>query len=144
MAEGALRQALAGTGLDGRVTVDSAGTGSWHIGEAPDRRAIAVAAAHGVDIANQRARQIDREDFHRFDLILGMDHANVQNITRMAAFDNEAVIDLFLGHATGQLRDVPDPYFGDEAAFEAAYRDISAGAAALAARLADAPSDDSR
>lgn len=135
MAEGAFRHALAAQGLNEKVRVDSAGTGNWHVGEAPDSRAIVAAAEQGVDISAQRARQITREDFHAFDLILGMDHSNVQNLTRMAAFDNAAVIDLFLGHATGDLRDVPDPYFGDDDGFASAYRDIHAGAEALATRI---------
>lgn len=121
--------------LDDRFAIDSAGTGDWHIGEPPDHRAIAVAARHGVDISDQRARQLERDDFHRFDLILGMDHSNVQNITRMAAFDSTATIDLFHSQATGALRDVADPYFGAEADFEMAYRDIQAGTEALAALL---------
>jgi len=143
LAEGVFRAEAARIGLSEGFTVDSAGTGNWHTGEAPDARAIAVAARNGIDIAGQRARQIDRDDFHAFDLILGMDHKNVQALTRMAAFDNKATIDLFLGHATGETRDVADPYFGDEADFDAAYRDIKAGSAALAAVLAGKVSRDS-
>lgn len=136
MAEGLLRHAAEQQGLNGQLSVDSAGTGNWHTGEPPDQRAIAVAARYGVDISAQRARQLTRDDFRTFDLILGMDHSNVQNVTRMAAFDSTATIDLFLGHATGELRDVADPYYGTEADFEVAYRDIQAGTAALATLLA--------
>ncbi len=143
MAEGAFRRALEDKGLGDRVRIDSAGTGNWHIGEPPDPRAIAAAAAQGVDISGQRARQVTREDFHTFDLILGMDHTNVQNLTRMAAFDNAAVIDLYLGHAVGDLRDVPDPYFGDDDGFASVYRDINAGAEALVTRIAGTMSGDS-
>lgn len=143
LAEGVFRAEAERAGLSEDFAVDSAGTGNWHTGEAPDARAIAVAARNGIDISGQRARQIDRDDFHAFDLILGMDHKNVQALTRIAAFDNKATIDLFLGHATGKTRDVADPYFGDEADFDAAYRDIKAGAAALAAVLAGKASRDS-
>ncbi|MBO6640218.1 MAG: low molecular weight phosphotyrosine protein phosphatase [Roseitalea sp.] len=143
LAEGVFRAEAEQAGFLDGLTVDSAGTGNWHAGEAPDARAIAVAAEHGIDISGQRARQIKRGDFHAFDLILGMDHRNVQALTRMAAFDNKATIDLFLGHATGETRDVADPYFGDEADFQAAYRDIKAGSAALAAALAGKASRDS-
>ena len=136
LAEGLLRHAVSQQGLDGQISVDSAGTGNWHAGEPPDARAIAVAARNGVDISTQRARQIRRDDFHSFDLILGMDHSNVHNITRMAAFDGTATVDLFLGHATGDLRDVADPYFGTGGDFDVAYRDIQAGTEALATLLA--------
>ena len=143
LAEGLFRAAVEVNGHGDRFTIDSAGTGSWHIGEPPDSRTIAVAARHGLDISAQRARQVDRDDFHRFDLILGMDHANVQNLTRMAAFDGTATVDLFLAHATGETRDVADPYFGGDDGFETAYRDIKAGAAALATTLAGNGSRDS-
>lgn len=143
LAEGVFRAEAARAGLSEGLRVDSAGTGNWHAGEAPDARAVAVAARHGINISGQRARQISRGDFHAFDLILGMDHRNVQDLTRIAAFDNKATIDLFLGHATGETRDVADPYYGDEADFEAAYRDIKAGATALATVLAGKTSRDS-
>ena len=70
MAEGALRARLATSPLAGRVRVDSAGTGGWHAGEPPDRRAIACARGHGVDISGQRARQLSARDFEAFDWIL--------------------------------------------------------------------------
>lgn len=143
LAEGLFRHAAAQAGLGDRVAVDSAGTGDWHCGEAPDPRAITVAARHGIDIAAQRARQIRREDFHTFDLILGMDHANVNHLTRMAAHDGTAEIDLFLARATGERRDVADPYFGEATGFQTAYDDIKAGAEALAAGLAMPVSRDS-
>jgi protein-tyrosine phosphatase len=143
LAEGVFRAEAARAGLSDGLSIDSVGTGNWHAGEAPDARAIAVAARNGIDISGQRARQISRDDFHAFDLILGMDHKNVQALTRMAAFDNKATIDSFLGHATGKTRDVADPYYGAEADFEAVYCDIKAGAAALAAVLAGKLSRDS-
>ncbi|WP_309297128.1 low molecular weight protein-tyrosine-phosphatase, partial [Enterobacter hormaechei] len=73
MAEGALRARLDASPLAGRVQVDSAGTGDWHVGEPPDRRAIACAAGHGVDISGLRARQLHAADFDRFDWILCAD-----------------------------------------------------------------------
>lgn len=142
LAEGVFRNVATTMDLTDRVTIDSAGTGDWHIGEPPDQRAIDTAAKHGIDISGQRARQVQRGDFHAFDLILGMDHANVNNLTRMAAHDGTAQIDLFLNYATGQRRDVADPYFGDASGFDMAYRDIKAGAELLAATLAETMSSD--
>ena len=142
LAQGLFRAAVEARGLGDRFTIDSAGTGNWHTGEPPDPRAIAVAEKNGIDISDQRARPVDREDFHRFDLILGMDHENVHNLTRMAAFDSTATIDLFNEQATGETRDVADPYYGDDSAFDAAYGDIAAGAEALASALAGKVSRD--
>lgn len=82
MAEGALRARLEASPLAGRVQVDSAGTGDWHVGEPPDRRAIACAAGHGVDIGGLRARQLQAADFDRFDWILCADEANLRDAGR--------------------------------------------------------------
>lgn len=143
LAQGTFRAAIEARQLGDRFTIDSAGTGDWHTGEPPDPRAIAIAAHKGIDISDQRARPVDRDDFHRFDLIIGMDHQNVQNLTRMAAFDSTATIDLFLAQATGETRDIADPYYGDDSAFETAFDDIAAGADALASILAGKVSRDS-
>ena len=83
LAEGVFRAVLAEHGKD--LLIDSAGTGGWHAGEQPDRRSIAVAARHGVDISGQRARKVLPEDFLRFDLILGMDKANVRDLKGLAS-----------------------------------------------------------
>ena len=82
LAEGVLRTVLAEQSKD--LAIDSAGTGGWHAGEEPDRRSIAVAAKHGVDISGQRARKVLAQDFTRFDLILGMDRANVRDLKALA------------------------------------------------------------
>ena len=73
LAEGVFRSVLAERGMADDFVIDSAGMGDWHLGQAPDPRAIAVAKAHGLDISGQRARGIRPEDFRRFDLILGTD-----------------------------------------------------------------------
>lgn len=136
LAEGVFLHEVAKAGLAGRIAADSAGTGNWHAGDAPDRRSIAVAARHGIDISGQRARQVTLGDFERFDLILGMDRANLRDVSRLAGDRSSAQVDLFLRHGLGADRDVADPYHGEEAAFETAYRDILAGCEALVARLA--------
>jgi protein-tyrosine phosphatase len=80
MAEGALRQAAAQRGID--LTIDSAGTGGWHVGDPPDPRAIATARARGVDLSGLRGRVVRAEDFHRFDLIVALDRSNLQGLAR--------------------------------------------------------------
>ncbi|SFM52280.1 protein-tyrosine phosphatase [Pleomorphomonas diazotrophica] len=83
-AEGLMLNHLAAAGLANRIRVDSAGTGGWHAGEPPDRRTIAAARKHGVDLMPLRARQVRTADFSDFDLIVGMDRQNVADLRRLA------------------------------------------------------------
>ena len=135
MAEGALRARIDASPLAGRVTVDSAGTGGWHAGQAPDPRAIACAAGHGVDIAGLRARQLQAADFQRFDLILGMDRSNVDDLRRAAPPEARDRVHLFLDFADGKGKDVPDPYYGGADGFADVYRMIRNASESLADRL---------
>ena len=93
--------------------VDSAGTSAWHVGELPDRRSIEKAKENGIDITDQRARQIVHSDLEEFDLILAMDTSNYNDILSMARNDSErAKIRLVLDYAyPGMNRAVPDPYY---------------------------------
>lgn len=100
--------------------VDSAGTGDWHIGHAPDKRSIAVAKKYGVDIAQQRAQFFTPALFDQFDHIFVMDHNNYKDVVAQA--QNEAQkskVRLFLAEDI-----VPDPYF-DEALFEPVYQMVA-------------------
>lgn len=102
------------------VEVDSAGTHDYHVGEPPDRRAIAAAARRGVDISTLRARRVDAEDFARFDLILAMDQDNRSTLLRLSPASFHERIRLlmeFAGEVEGML-DVPDPYYGGAVGFE--------------------------
>lgn len=134
MAEGAFRVAAQERGL--AVLVDSAGTASYHLGHEPDPRAIAVARAHGIDIAGQSARQIDREDFYRFSHIIAMDRANLEALRSKAPRDGTARLAMLLDALEGRRGEpVADPYYGDAAAFEAAWQVISRGVEAWAEKL---------
>ncbi|RAZ74934.1 low molecular weight protein-tyrosine-phosphatase [Mesorhizobium atlanticum] len=135
LAEGVFRTVWAerGRGLD--MLLDSAGTGGWHAGQEPDRRSIAVAARHGVDISGQRARKVLPEDFARFDLILGMDRANVRDLKALAPQAARDRVHLYLDFATGKSADVPDPYYDGAEAFASVYRMIREASEALAKRL---------
>lgn len=134
MAEGAMRKLAE---LDKRdIQIDSAGTGSWHVGEAPDRRAQATALKHGVDISNLRARQVAPEDFHRFTHIVAMDRNNLSELRRMKPANATAELSLMLDHAGGPGgRDVADPYYGGAEGFVETWRDVMEGAAGLLAKL---------
>jgi len=137
LAEGALRARIAASPLAGRVEVDSAGTGGWHAGEPPDRRAIACARRHGVDISGLRARQIRPRDFHDFDWLLCADASNLRDVLRLAppaARDRVALLLDWAGVAPGGQ--VPDPYYGGEDQFEEVWRMVDAAARAAVERLA--------
>lgn len=135
LAEGAFRKVADNRGLT--VQIDSAGTGDWHIGKAPDPRAIATAARHGVTIDTYRARQIVSDDFERFSHIFALDAANLHDIRAIAPPAPRAQVSLLLDLIPGrQGQSVADPYFGDEAGFEVTWDDVMAAALALADDLA--------
>lgn len=134
LAEAALRAEADARGV--RVTVDSAGTGPWHVGEPPDRRALSEAARHGIDISHQRARQVGREDFDRFDLIVAMDSANLDHLARIRPKDARAQLVLLLDHVEGREgQGVIDPYYGGSEGFRRAWADVRAAAAGILNRL---------
>ena len=83
-------------GLAEQVSVDSAGTGDWHLGHAPDRRTSAVAAQRGYDMDQLRARLVETGDFEQFDYILVMDEENLANLKAMCPADYPGSLGLFL------------------------------------------------
>lgn len=106
-----------GAGLD--VEIESAGTHGYHIGAAPDRRAMDAARRRGVDLSLLRARQVVSEDFLRFDLILAMDESNLAILKQRAPVQAHERIRLFLEFGSDiAMREVPDPYYGGERGFE--------------------------
>lgn len=117
------------------MDVDSAGTGGWHIGDPPDRRSIAVARKHGIDIARQRCRKVDANDFGAFDLILAMDRSNLANLSALAPPVAQHKLHLFLEYTQGIARDVPDPYYEGPEGFETVYNMLFDGCTSLAGRL---------
>jgi protein-tyrosine phosphatase len=121
-AEGVMRHLVREAGLEDEVVIDSAGTGSWHVGSAPDRRSTAVAALRGITLEG-RARQVTLADFERFDLLVAMDAANRRDLQDLAP-DPEARAKVVAlrefdpaAAAAGDL-DVPDPYFGGDDGFQ--------------------------
>jgi len=134
LAEAALRHAVEQAGL--AVDIDSAGTSDWHIGKAPDLRAIAVARRHGCDIAHYRARQINQADFSRFTHIFALDGANLSTLRGIAPTDAAAEVSLLLDVIAGREGDsVTDPYFGEDSGFEDTWTDVVAAADALVSWL---------
>lgn len=113
LAEGIMQRKIKEHGLDWQV--DSAGTGAWHVGELPDRRSIATARQHGIDLSSQRARQLKPHDLDRFDIILAMDSQNYRDILRLATTDAQGEkVHLIMNFVTpGRNQAVPDPYWDD-------------------------------
>jgi len=134
LAEAALRAEAERRGLE--VEVDSAGTGGWHSGEPPDARAIAAARRQGSDIAHLRARKVTRADFDRFDHIVALDEENLADLAALRPPASRAKVSLLLDHVPGREgQGVADPYYGGDAHFDAAWRDVTAGARGLAEAL---------
>ncbi|MFV0530236.1 MAG: low molecular weight protein-tyrosine-phosphatase [Flavobacteriales bacterium] len=105
------------------LDVDSAGTASYHLGELPDKRSIAIAQKYGIDLTTQRARQFVKEDFDRFDFIFAMDKSNFQNIIKLTSHPNQKEkVHLILNesHPKENL-EVPDPYYGEQQGFETVF-----------------------
>ena len=119
MAEGVFHKLVQEAGLEDQVTIDSAGTHSYHIGDAPDQRAQAILRGQGIDISGLRGRQVGDTDFKQFDYIVAMDTANLNNLKRRAPFDYQDKIRLMLSYSRKFPNlDVPDPYFGGAEGFD--------------------------
>lgn len=121
-AEAVFRQRVIDAGLEERIRIDSAGTGDWHIGKVPDRRASAAAAQRGYAMDDLRARQVSGDDFHRFDYVLAMDDNNLADLEALragAGADDGVVLARFLD-VLGEAgpREVPDPYYGGDDGFD--------------------------
>lgn len=123
------------SGLGGKFRISSAGTDSYHTGEAPDRRAIKIAASHGVDIARQRARRLAENDYHEFDYIYAMDGGHYYELQERAPKSgSKAAIRMFLESEDGRA-EVPDPWYGTEKDFENVFVMVWKGAENILAAI---------
>jgi protein-tyrosine phosphatase len=128
LAEGIMQHLADEQGLNWQV--DSAGTGSWHVGEGPDRRSVRAARNHGVDISKQVCRQFRRKDFSDFDHIFVMDKYNLSDVVAMAPDEDAASkAKLLLGNG-----EVPDPYY-DDSQFEPVFQLVEQGCKAIIKEL---------
>lgn len=136
LAEAAFREAAARAGLE--AVADSAATGEWQIGNAPDPRSQAVALRHGIDISHMRARRVRGEDFRRFDHILALDAQNLRDLRAIAPPDTTARLALLMDHVAGRAGEaVSDPYYGEDSDFDAVWADVRAAAEALVKALGE-------
>lgn len=123
LAEGILRSKLEKAGLD--VEVDSAGTGGWHVGEAPHKLSQSTALRHNIDISNLKGRKFTSQDMLDFDKVFVMDSDNYNDVKFIAGKNwNEDKVDLILNQSEpGRNKSVPDPWFDNtHAAFENVYQ----------------------
>lgn len=119
-------------GLEGRITADSAGTHGFHVGDPPDERAQAAAAARGYDLSGQRAREVEPADLQAFDFVIAMDRANLALLESLADDRGRAELALLLDYARGHRGgDVPDPYYGAINGFEEVLDLVEAAAEGL-------------
>jgi low molecular weight protein-tyrosine phosphatase len=118
-AHGVFAKKMADLNLQDRISVDSCGTGAWHVGEAPDGRATATAARRGYDLSSLRARQVVSRDFDEFDYILAMDFTNLSELQAHCPRGFNGHLGLFLEFAEGlNEREVPDPYYDSTDGFD--------------------------
>lgn len=133
LAEGILASKLP----NDKFLVDSAGTGSWHVGHAPDKRSISTAQKNGLNITNQKGRQFTRADFDAFDYIFVMDSTNYRDVIHLA--QNQAQkekVQLILDAIfPNENVDVPDPYYGVANGFDMVYEMLDEACDVIAQRL---------
>lgn len=132
MAEAIFQHKVNAAGLSEKIMVDSAGTGSWHVGEQAHKGTRQVLKKHNIPYSG-RARQFVKRDLSDFDYVLAMDSSNLTNIKRYAGDDLDNEIRLFLSYAkragTVDVETVPDPYYDDR--FDYVYELVNKGADAL-------------
>lgn len=114
MADAVFEQHVTNANLDFDIKIDSAGTGSWHLGEKPDSRAILMAAKRGYDLSKLRARQVCAQDFIEFDYILVMDESNYEDLKSLSPVKYQSKLNYFMSFAPHfKQLNIPDPYLDD-------------------------------
>jgi protein-tyrosine phosphatase len=120
-----------------KFTVDSAGTGSWHVGHSPDKRSVATARKNGLNISNQKGRQFKITDFDTFDYIYVMDRSNYEDLLYLAeTLDHKKKVQMILNDLfPNENVDVPDPYYGSADGFDQVYKMINDASEIIAKKL---------
>ncbi|WP_367754776.1 low molecular weight protein-tyrosine-phosphatase [Flavobacterium sp. WC2430] len=120
-----------------KFTVDSAGTGSWHIGHAPDSRSIAIAKKYKLDISKQKGRQFKTSDFETYDYIYVMDKSNYDDVIELSKTQEQKnKVQIILNELyPNENVDVPDPYFGMPNGFDIVYNMLNEVCEIIAAKI---------
>ena len=112
MAEAVLRDLVIKEGLADVITIDSAGTGNWHVGKPPHEGTRRILDSYSISYKGQKARQLTAEDLSQYDYLIGMDSENVGNIRRLAGYKKTGSIQRLLDYLEDSpIADVPDPYY---------------------------------
>lgn len=131
-AHGVFRRMVQEAGLSDVIGIDSAGTHAYHVGNSPDKRAMATAAKRGIDLSDLEARRVEAEDFEVFDYMLAMDQDNFLSLSEICPKQHLDKIHLFMDFAPQmRTREVPDPYYGGAAGFERVFDLVEAASRAL-------------
>ena len=132
-----LAEGILASKLPKNFIVDSAGTGSWHVGHSPDKRSIAVAQKNGLCIDNQKGRQFKTADFDEFDYIYVMDSSNYRDVIQLAkTLEHKNKVHLILNELfPDENVDVPDPYYGAVNGFDNVYQMLDEAAEIIAKKL---------
>ena len=133
MGEFILKELAAKAGLADRFQIESAATSTEEIGNPVYPPARQKLAQHGIDCAGKTARQLTAADYGRFDLLLGMDRANIRNMTRICGGDPQGKIHLLMEYAGHPGREVADPWYTGD--FDAAWDDVLAGCQGLLRKI---------
>lgn len=136
LAHGLFEHRVEEAGLGKAISIDSAGTHAYHVGNSPDPRSQQTAMRHGIDLSAQRARQVKESDFEQFDYVIAMDRDNHAILSAQCSDEHRYKLRLFLEFAP-QLSEteVPDPYYGGDSGFEHVYQLIDAAADGLMADI---------
>jgi protein-tyrosine phosphatase len=133
-AEATMRRLVSDAGLEDDVTVDSAGTGSWHLGDPPDARSTTAAARRGIELSGA-ARLVTEADFSDYDILVAMDRSNRDALLRLAPDDEARAKVRLLHDPRGEEVEVPDPYYGGPDGFDRVLDIVEDGCRALLAEL---------
>ncbi|WP_026561925.1 low molecular weight protein-tyrosine-phosphatase [Bacillus sp. J37] len=124
MAEAVMRDLVRKEGLEEKMTIDSAGTGNWHVGKSPHEGTRRILDRYNISYKGQKARQLIAEDLTQYDYLIGMDSENVGNIRRLAGYQKSGTIQRLLDYLEDSpVADVPDPYYTGN--FEEVYEMVS-------------------
>jgi protein-tyrosine phosphatase len=135
-AHGVFEQQVKQAGLSAQISVDSAGTGDWNLGNAPDKRASATAKSRNYDLSSLRARLVTSEDFNQADYILAMDNSNLSDLQMMCPDSYSGKLALLLSYTDSfSETEVPDPYYGEGEGFNLVFDMVEAASAGLLAEI---------
>lgn len=135
-AHGVFRDLVAKQQLAETISIDSAGTHAYHVGNRPDRRARETAQQRGVDLSDLEARQVEKGDFDEFDYVVAMDQDNYMSLSEICPDQHVDKIHMFMDFAPQmRTREVPDPYYGGPAGFERVYDLVEAAAQGLLSEI---------